>query len=99
MGEVFRWLSQYGILGVAVGMAIMWPIAGAALVVLGKLYTAGQVARDRERDKETIARQEAALTKQDAVLSNLSASLKELLQLGHATNHFVKEAIGKRRGG
>lgn len=102
--SIFTWLTHYGILGVAVGLAVGWPIFGAVLVLAGRLYTAPQVTRDRDRDKETIDRQEAtiirqetAVAKKDEAIETFSKSFEELLELGRATNHFVQEVLTAAR--
>lgn len=72
-----EWLLAQQPLGWALFFATV--IGVATLVVFGKLSTSGQVERERERDKETIERQEAAINTKDEVIAKLTdANTKSL---------------------
>lgn len=69
MDTLADWLLQQSPLFLfGFGVAV---VITAILVILGKLSTAGQVDRDRERDKETINRYREA---NDKLISSLAKS-------------------------
>lgn len=97
MDSILGWLLNQQPLGWVLFFATV--IGVATLIVFDKLHTSGQVERERERDKETLERQDAALVRKDDVIAELVADKKASLENEELIIKLIKsmQAAAARR--